>query len=170
MNAGAAIAALRALGQDDAACEAAVTNAYWPARMEKLTAGPLVELAGKAELWLDGGHNPAAGRALAATLRAQPKRPTHLICGMLNTKDIGGYLSPLADVSETLTAVSIPDEINTIPAEKTALYAREVGMTADVADTVQTAIKAITAKDPNARILICGSLYLAGHVMRENGA
>jgi dihydrofolate synthase/folylpolyglutamate synthase len=170
MNAGAAIAALRELGKDDDACEAAVTQAYWPARMEKLTAGPLVDLAAPAELWLDGGHNPAAGRALAETLRAQPKRPTHLICGMLNTKDIGGYLAPLATVTETLTAVSIPGEANTIPAEKTADHARQVGMTADVAPHVQSAINAITAKDPHARILICGSLYLAGHVMRENGA
>jgi dihydrofolate synthase/folylpolyglutamate synthase len=107
---------------------------------------------------------------LAETLRAQPKRPTHLICGMLNTKDIGGYLAPLATVTETLTAVSIPGEANTIPAEKTADHARQVGMTAHVAPHVQAAISAITAKDPHARILICGSLYLAGHVMRENGA
>ncbi len=170
MNAGAAIAALRQLGKDEAACEAAVTQAYWPARMEKLTTGPLVDLAAPAELWLDGGHNPAAGRALAETLRAQATRPTHLICGMLNTKDIGGFLTPLAEVAETLTGVSIPNEANTLPTEKTAAQAREVGMTADVAVSVQAAITAITAKDPHARILICGSLYLAGHVMRENGA
>lgn len=72
MNAGAAIATLRKLGKDDAACEAAVTNPYWPARMERLTSGALVDLAHPAELWLDGGHNPAAGQALAATLKAQP--------------------------------------------------------------------------------------------------
>jgi dihydrofolate synthase/folylpolyglutamate synthase len=170
MNAGAAIAALRYLGKDEAACEAAVTHAYWPARMEKLTAGPLVDLAAPAELWLDGGHNPAAGRVLADTLLGLPKRPTHLICGMLNTKDIGGYLVPLAAISATLTAISIPGEANTIPAEKTAQYAKDVGMTANVAANVREAIKAITAKDPHARILICGSLYLAGHVLRENGA
>jgi dihydrofolate synthase/folylpolyglutamate synthase len=170
MNAGAAIAALRYLGKDEAACEAAVTHAYWPARMEKLTAGPLVDLAAPAELWLDGGHNPAAGRVLADTLLGLPKRPTHLICGMLNTKDIGGYLVPLAAISATLTAISIPGEANTIPAEKTAQYAKDVGMIANVAANVREAIKAITAKDPHARILICGSLYLAGHVLRENGA
>jgi dihydrofolate synthase/folylpolyglutamate synthase len=169
MNAGAAIAALRYLGKDEAACEAAVTQAYWPARMEKLTTGPLVDLAAPAELWLDGGHNPAAGLVLSQTLRGMSKRPTHLICGMLNTKDISGYLAPLAAVSETLTAVSIPGEANTIPAEKTAQFAQGVGMTANVADTVQDAIKAITTKDAHARILICGSLYLAGHVLRENG-
>ncbi|MBB5723036.1 dihydrofolate synthase/folylpolyglutamate synthase [Loktanella ponticola] len=167
-NAGAAIAALRALGKDDAACEAAVTNAYWPARMEKLTSGALVELAAPAELWLDGGHNPAAGRALAATLKQQPPKPTHLICGMLNTKDITGYLAPLAEVAQTLTAVSIPDEVNTIPAEETAKIAATVGLKSSSAPDVASAIRDITATDPNARILICGSLYLAGAVMRAN--
>ncbi len=168
MNAGAAIATLRLLGKDESACETAVTRAYWPARMERLTKGALVDLAAPAELWLDGGHNPAAGRALAATLRQQLKRPTHLICGMLNTKDIGGYLAPLSEVADTLTAVSIPGEANTIPAKDTAKAAVDVGMDASVADSVTDAITKIKAEAPNARILICGSLYLAGHVMREN--
>ncbi len=170
MNAGAAIAALRHLGRDEAACEAAITRAYWPARMEKLTKGALVDLAAPAELWLDGGHNPAAGVALAATLRAQSPRPTHLICGMLNTKDIAGYLRPLAGIAQSLTAVSIPGEANTIPAEDTARFAADVGLPASTAASVQDAISAIRAAHPQARILICGSLYLAGHVMRENGA
>ncbi len=168
MNAGAAIAALRHLGKDEAACEAAVTRAYWPARMEKLTRGALVDLAAPAELWLDGGHNPAAGVALAATLRAQSPRPTHLICGMLNTKDIAGYLRPLAGIAQSLTAVSIPGEANTIPAEDTARFAADVGLPATTAASVQDAITAIRADHPQARILICGSLYLAGHVIREN--
>ncbi|PXW68566.1 dihydrofolate synthase/folylpolyglutamate synthase [Loktanella sp. PT4BL] len=168
MNAGAAIAALRALGKDETACEAAVTRAYWPARMEKLTEGPLVALAAPAELWLDGGHNPAAGQALAETLRAQPSRPTHLICGMLNTKDIGGYLRPLAGVATSLTALSIPGEKATLPAATTAAEAEKVGLPARIADSVQEAIVAIKQDAPDARILICGSLYLAGHVMREN--
>ncbi|KJZ19124.1 bifunctional folylpolyglutamate synthase/dihydrofolate synthase [Loktanella sp. S4079] len=168
MNAGAAIAALRLLGKEEAACEAAVTRAYWPARMEKLTKGALVEMALPAELWLDGGHNPAAGRVLAQTLSAQPPRPTHLICGMLNTKDIDGYLAPLAKVAQTLTAVSIPDEPNTIPAQDTADAAMRVGLQASVAQSVAEAIRTIRDTTPNARILICGSLYLAGHVMREN--
>lgn len=168
MNAGSAIAALRYLGKDEAACEAAVTRAYWPARMEKLTKGTLVDLAAPAELWLDGGHNPAAGAALAATLRTQSARPTHLICGMLNTKDIAGYLRPLAEGAESLTAVSIPGEANTIPAEDTARFATQVGLPATTATSVQDAIIAIRKTTPQARILICGSLYLAGHVIREN--
>ncbi|MDX8352686.1 folylpolyglutamate synthase/dihydrofolate synthase family protein [Cognatiyoonia sp. IB215182] len=168
MNAGSAIAALRALGRDEAACEAAVTRAEWPARMERLRSGPLCDLAGTAELWLDGGHNPAAGRAIAATLKDLPPRPTHLICGMLKTKDVGGYLAPLAAVVESLTAVSIPDERATLTADETADAAEAVGLPATTADSVAAAIRQITTQSPNARILICGSLYLAGHVMREN--
>ena len=169
MNAGAAIATLRLLGKDEAACEAAVTRTHWPARMEKLTQGVLVDLAGPAELWLDGGHNPAAARALAATLKTLKPRPTHLICGMLNTKDIGGYLAPLATVADSLHAISIPGETNTIPAAETASAATKVGLQAQIAEDVTCAITTIVASAPNARILICGSLYLAGHVMRVNG-
>ena len=157
MNAGAAIAALRALGKDEAACEAAVTKATWPARMERLTTGALVDLAAPAELWLDGGHNPAAGRALAATLRQQPAKETHLICGMLNTKDIGGYLRPLAEIADSLTGVSIPGEKNTIPADQTAEEAGKVGLKAQTADSVAAAIRQITDHSPRARILICGA-------------
>ena len=168
-NAGAALAALRHLGFDAEACEAAVTQAVWPARMQRLQQGPLVEAALQAELWLDGGHNPAGGEALAATLARMPKRPTHLICGMLNTKDIGGYLRPLARHADSLTAVSIPGEMNTLPAEETQAAALAAGLAATTADSVLDAVHRISASDPQARILICGSLYLAGQVLRENG-
>ena len=168
-NAGGAIAALRVLGFGEEACEAAVSRAFWPARMQHMKSGRLVDLAKPAELWLDGGHNPHAGRALAETLSALPDRPIHLICGMLNTKDIGGYLRPLGKIAKSLTALSIPGEMNTLPAEVTAEEARKAGFEATTAASVDDAITAITAKDPKARILICGSLYLAGHVLRENG-
>ncbi|MCA3441432.1 MAG: bifunctional folylpolyglutamate synthase/dihydrofolate synthase [Rhodobacter sp.] len=168
-NAGAAIAALRHLGFDAAVCEAAVTQAVWPARMQRLRQGPLVAAAPRAELWLDGGHNPAGGEALAATLAQMPKRPTHLICGMLNTKDIGGYLRPLARHADSLTAVSIPGEKNTLPAEETQAAARAAGLSATTASSVQDAVDRVAGADPQARILICGSLYLAGQVLRENG-
>ncbi len=168
-NAGAALMALRYLGADAAACEAAVIRAYWPARMQRLRQGPLVEAAPGVELWLDGGHNPAGGQALAATLAAMPRRATHAICGMLNTKDIAGYLRPLAPHLAGLQAVSIPGEINTLPADHTARVAREVGIAAVEADGVLTALQDIAALEPGARVLICGSLYLAGAVLRENG-
>jgi dihydrofolate synthase/folylpolyglutamate synthase len=168
-NAGTALAALRTLKAPDVAFEAAVTRAEWPARMQRLTTGRLAELAAPCELWLDGGHNPAAGAVIAETLRARDTRPVHLICGMLNTKDIAGFMRPLATVAASLQAVSIPGEKNTIPAEDTARIAAEEGIPSATAPGVAEAITAIRDREPGARILICGSLYLAGHVLRENG-
>ncbi|MCO6362106.1 folylpolyglutamate synthase/dihydrofolate synthase family protein [Paracoccus sp. 08] len=168
-NAGTALAALRALGATDAQARAAVTLAEWPARMQRLRHGPLVDLAQGAELWLDGGHNPAGGQALAATLAAMPARPTHLVCGMLNTKDVAGYLRPLADHAAGLTAIDIPGEPNTLPATQTADAARQVGMTAHVAQDAAQAVEQLVTRHPGARILICGSLYLAGRILRDNG-
>jgi dihydrofolate synthase/folylpolyglutamate synthase len=98
-----------------------------------------------------------------------PQRETHLICGMLNTKDVSGYMKPLARHVTRLTAVSIPDEINTLPSDVTAQAARDAGIDAIEAANVQDALASIAQKSPNARVLICGSLYLAGHVLRENG-
>ncbi len=168
-NAGAALAALRYLGQCEEACEAAMSRAEWPARMQRLRHGPLVEAAGTAELWLDGGHNPAAGEAIAKMLRSMPAGSTHLVCGMLNTKDIGGFMRPLAGVADGLIAVSIPGETNTLSAEDTRAHAAKAGLEASTAPDVLGAIKSITTKNPNARILICGSLYLAGSVLKGNG-
>lgn len=168
-NAGLALAALRHLGFGERACEAAVTQAQWPARMQRLRHGPLVEAAGGAELWLDGGHNPAAGHAIAQTLSELPSRPLVLICGMLNTKDVGGYLRPLGNVADRLIGVSIPGEANTLTADETASAAKAQGLTADTADDLTDALRIATQRTSNARILICGSLYLAGSVLRENG-
>ena len=167
-NAGIAIAALRHLGFDEGACEAAITNATWPARLQRLRSGPLVTAARSAELWLDGGHNPAAGAALAEALTRLPIRPTHLICGMLNTKDVAGYLRPLAQVAATLHAVSIPGEKATLSAQDTCTAANSIGFHAQSAENITAAIHAIVSKAANARILICGSLYLAGQVLRNN--
>ena len=137
--------------------------------MQRLRHGPLVEAAGGAELWLDGGHNPAAGHAIAQTLSELPSRPLVLICGMLNTKDVGGYLRPLGNVADRLIGVSIPGEANTLTADETASAAKAQGLTADTADDLTDALRIATQRTSNARILICGSLYLAGSVLRENG-
>lgn len=169
-NAGCALAALRHLGFGETAFEGAVIQAEWPARMQRLKTGPLVDLAhaSGAELWLDGGHNPAAGAALATLLAGLPKRPTYLICGMLNTKDARGYMAPLAGLVDGLQAVSIPGEANTLPAEATVAAAEAVGMTAAPAADVAVALQTILKQAPQARVLICGSLYLAGNVLRSN--
>ena len=168
-NAGVAIAALRVMGRDEVACEAAVTRAVWPARMQRLRTGPLATSAPGVELWLDGGHNPAGGQAVAATLARMPARETHLICGMLNTKDVKGYMRPLAPQVARLWAVSIPKEPNTLPAEVTRDAARTAGIAAEAAGSVAEALAAIVATTPKARVLICGSLYLAGQVFKANG-
>lgn len=168
-NAGAALTALRLLGKSEAECEAAVTRAFWPARMQRLTRGPLVDIAPGVELWLDGGHNPAGGQAVAATLARMPERETHLICGMINTKDVKGYMEPLAARATSLHAVSIPGEKNTLPADVTCAAAREAGIRAVDAKSVALALAEIAEASPHARVLICGSLYLAGTILRENG-
>ena len=106
---------------------------------------------------------------MAATLARMPVRETHLICGMLNTKDVAGYMKPLASQVTRLHAVSIPGEKNTLPAEATRDAAHASGIDAVSAGSVAEALAAIAAKAPGARVLICGSLYLAGVVLRENG-
>ena len=168
-NAGAAIAGLRALGFQADAARAAVTRADWPARMQRLHRGPLVEAAPGCEIWLDGGHNPAGGAAVAASLAEMAPQPTHLIAGMLNTKDVVGYMQTLAGVADSLTGVSIPGEAATLPAETTAAAARTVGIPATTAPDTLSAVRSLAAAHPGARLLICGSLYLAGRVLRENG-
>ena len=164
-NAGAAVAALRALDLARAA-EAAVTGAAWPARMQRLVDHPLNRLAPGAQLWLDGGHNPAAGEALALTLAAMGPAPTHAVAGLLRTKDAAGYFRPLAPHLAGLRTVSIPGEDATLSAEETAEAAGGAGIAARPAASVEAAVGAIAAEAPQARILVCGSLYLAGHVLR----
>ncbi|MFW2588465.1 bifunctional folylpolyglutamate synthase/dihydrofolate synthase [Sagittula sp. SSi028] len=168
-NAGAALAVLRHLQAGETAYEGAMTNASWPARMQRLRQGPLSAQAPGIELWLDGGHNPAAGQAMAQHLASLPARNTYLICGMLNTKDARGFLRPLVAQASGLTAVGIPGEANTLSASQTAQMAQEVGHRARTAETVDAALSKIAQSDPNARVVICGSLYLAGQVLRENG-
>lgn len=148
-----------------------LATASWPARLQHLTAGPLVDaLPHSWELWLDGGHNPAAGEILAHHAKAVwCDRPLFLICGMLNSKDPGEFLAPLARVAESLRAVSIPGEENSLSADDMVAAASGKGLPSATASSVAAAISefAGVTKDP-ARILICGSLYLAGTVLAEN--
>ena len=168
-NAGAALACLRHLGFGEDAAEAAVTRVEWAGRMQRLARGPLAKAGPDAELWLDGGHNADCGRAIAAHLRTLPPRPTHLICGMLNTKDVGGFLGNFSGIAESLRAVSIPGETATLSAQETAAAACAAGLRAEAAPSVAAALASILSEDPRARVLICGSLYLAGKVLAENG-
>lgn len=143
----------------------------WPARLQRLTQGPLADaLPAGWELWLDGGHNAAAGEALAASFADWADRPLRLVYGMLNTKAAEGFLRPLAPHVADLKGVAIPGEPATLSAEEAAGHARACGIAAEPAESVEAAVRAIvTAGGPPSRLLICGSLYLAGHVLRQNG-
>ncbi len=172
-NAGTAIACLEQLPNLEISRETVargLRHIDWPARMQRLSCGPLVEiLPGGWELWLDGGHNPGAGEVLAAAVSAWAERPLYLIVGMLNTKDPTGFLAPLAPHARVLYAVTIPGEQNPLLASAIAAAARTVGLAATEAPSVTAAVEAITADPSPARILICGSLHLAGVVLAENG-
>ena len=146
-----------------------LTRVDWPARLQRLGRGPLVALLPPAsELWLDGGHNEAAGRVLA-DWAADTKRPLDLAVGMLSTKEPERFLAPLKPYAQRLRAIAIPKEPLSLPAEIVAEAGRRAGFT-DVAAASSTA-EAIAdlARHGPERVLITGSLYLAGTVLAENG-
>jgi dihydrofolate synthase / folylpolyglutamate synthase len=141
----------------------------WPARLQRLTRGPLVAMLPTGwELWLDGGHNPSAGQVLAAAVSDWADRPLYLIVGMLNTKNAAGFLAPLAPHACALHAVTIPGEENPLPAAAIAAAAHSVGLAAHESSSVAAVIRAIATGPTPARVLICGSLHLAGTVLSEN--
>ena len=177
-NAGLAIAALRATNRfriPPAAFEAGMTKAEWPARMNRLSHGRLVELAPEgSEVWLDGGHNPDGGRAIAAALadlEERVPRPVVMIAGMLASKDCDGFLRNFTGLARRLIAVPVPASEKGVPAEELAERARNIGLPATSRGTLDGAFEAVRKLDldPPPRILITGSLYLAGDVLRENG-
>jgi dihydrofolate synthase / folylpolyglutamate synthase len=177
-NAGLAIAALRAIAPlkvASAAFEAGVAKADWPARMQRLGQGALAALApAGSELWLDGGHNPDGGRAIAAALadlEERVSRPLVLIVGMMATKDCEGFLRNFTGLARRIIAVPIPVVEKGLSAEAVADAARSIGLPATSRDNLTEALEAARKLDldPAPRILITGSLYLAGEVLRENG-
>lgn len=171
-NAGVALASLRLLGSGNPS--KALTEADWPARMQRLKSGPLVDqLPTEVELWLDGGHNAAAGKALASLLREmQNTVPADLwlIVGMLDTKSAEDYLSPLVSLTTGVRTVTIPDTQASLSAVQLAERAASVGLRAKPAPNVLSALGDILQErhETATRVLICGSLYLAGDVLREN--
>ncbi|UZE49427.1 bifunctional folylpolyglutamate synthase/dihydrofolate synthase [Rhodopseudomonas sp. P2A-2r] len=177
-NAGLAIATLRALDNfriDPTAYEAGIARAEWPARMQRLTSGKLLEMApADAELWLDGGHNADGGRIVAAALgdlEERVSRPLVVIVGMMANKDAGGFLANFAGLTRHIIAVKIPDRDGAMGLDALSDAARHLGMRIETAASVAAALHALTklAYEVPPRILITGSLYLAGHVLAENG-
>ncbi len=175
-NAGTAIAALRAsrLRLPPAAFEQGLLKAEWPARMQRLAAGRLAAFAPEgAELWLDGGHNADGGRAVSAAvadLEERVSRPLVLIVGMLSTKDPTAFLRNFAGLALRIVGVPIGQE-KALSAEAIAEAARSVGIPADARPSIEEALTFVGAfdLDPPPRILITGSLYLAGEVLALNG-
>ncbi|HEX8191986.1 MAG TPA: folylpolyglutamate synthase/dihydrofolate synthase family protein [Allosphingosinicella sp.] len=177
MNAALAVAMLRhqrALRIPDVALKAAMGWADWPARLQRLAAGPLhALLPGEAELWLDGGHNPAAARAVADFFRAYvpADRPFHIVFGLLANKDAAGVLKPFQGRSVTFHPVPVPGHEHHAPADLTKA-AGESGLSAVPAAGVEEALGWIARHADRARppiVLILGSLYLAGEVLKKNG-
>jgi dihydrofolate synthase/folylpolyglutamate synthase len=177
-NAGLAIAALRA--QDrfkiaPAAFEAGIVNAEWPARMQRLTSGALLEQAPKGcEIWLDGGHNAEGGRVAAAALgdlEERVSRPLVVIVGMMANKDASAFLANFAGLTRHIIAVPIPDNDKAMPPDRLADATRALGMRVEIAGSVEAALGALAglAYEVPPRILITGSLYLAGDVLAANG-
>lgn len=181
-NAALAIAALRRIGgrwAKETGIEWGLKNVEWPARMQRLLKGPLIDAAPKGtEVWLDGGHNPHGGAAIAqamADLEERASKPLYLIAGMLRTKDAAGYFAPFRGIARHVTTIAIAGEDASLGAG--ALYdaAREAGLSASPADDLMDAMMQVSAwsrareEDPPPRVLICGSLYLAGQVLAENG-
>jgi dihydrofolate synthase/folylpolyglutamate synthase len=159
-NAGIAIAALRASGLPMDA--AGIAAAEWPARLQRLRGRLATLLPADWELWLDGGHNPGAGVVLAEHLRSWSDRPVHLVVGLKQTKDAGEFLRPLIPLSTTLWAVAEPGQHDARPVE--AIVAASGGVARPgpyVTDVLGT-----LPRDRRARVLICGSLYLAGEVLK----
>jgi dihydrofolate synthase/folylpolyglutamate synthase len=181
-NAAIAIAALRRVSRHwarEAAIERGLRTVEWPARMQRLLKGPLLDAAPKgAEVWLDGGHNPHGAAALAqgmADLEERAPKPLYLICGMLRTKDALGFLSAFRGLARHVSTLAIPGEEASLGAG--ALYdaARAAGLEATPADSLDDAMMQVAGwaqareAEGSPRVLICGSLYLAGQVLAENG-
>jgi dihydrofolate synthase/folylpolyglutamate synthase len=167
-NAGIAVAAVRAskLPIPEPALARGIATATWPARLQRLSGRLTARLPPAWELWLDGGHNPGAGVVLADQLAHWRDRPLHLIVGMKQSKDSGEFLRPLIHCAQTLWAVAEPGQHLAIPVD--AIIASSRGV-ARPGPTVREALTAIPKSGPPARVLICGSLYLAGEVLKLDG-
>jgi dihydrofolate synthase/folylpolyglutamate synthase len=176
-NAGLAIATLRAIDQlkFGHAAYGGIVNAEWPARMQRLSSGRLVELGpAGCEIWLDGGHNAEGGRVAAAALgdlEERVSRPLVVIVGMMGTKDAGAFLQNFTGLTRHIFTVKIPGQDNAMSQDRLADAARAIGMRVEIAGTVEGALRSIArlAYDVPPRILITGSLYLAGPVLAANG-
>jgi dihydrofolate synthase/folylpolyglutamate synthase len=173
-NAGLAIACLRCMTDfdvPDAAIALGLNSVDWPGRLQLLGKGPLVDgLPEGWEVWLDGGHNAASAKTIAAQFRHWREKPLHLIFGMINSKDPVKFLQPLEGKVKSIRTLAIPGQENALSAQALADAARGLRLEAEPSVSVEAALGAITApQNAPGRVLITGSLYLAGHVLAANG-
>lgn len=178
VNAGTAIAALRAAGFSNlpvSAFEAGMQNVEWFGRLQRLTRGRLISLLPEgADLWLDGGHNPDGGRVLAEAMAEIEERnpaPLVLVIGTLGTKDSEGFLKPFRGLAKEVLAVPIHGQVAARPPEQVAEIARKAGLRASHFAGFEAALASLhdTVWERPPRVLIAGSLYLAGDVLAANG-
>jgi dihydrofolate synthase / folylpolyglutamate synthase len=171
-NAATALACLECLrdfAPEPSALARGMKQVEWPARLQRLTRGALARLMPQsAELWLDGGHNAAGGAALAEVAKSWRDKRLNLVFGMLQSHDAAGFLAALEPYAARVEALAIPGEENARSADEIAAIARGLGLTAKPAAGIADAVAA--AAEPDARVLICGSLYLAGRVLAANDA
>lgn len=177
-NAALALATLEATGfmPSADARDHGLGHAIWPARLQRLQGGTLTKLAHPdTEIWLDGGHNPGAGAVVAsamAALEERVERPLFLIAGMLSTKDPIGFFEPFESLARHVFTVAIPGADSSRDAEELAHLAISAGLSAEPAESVEAALAAMSENwryENSPRVLICGSLYLAGEVLKANG-
>jgi dihydrofolate synthase/folylpolyglutamate synthase len=161
-NAGLAFMALSSTG---ACAPDGITKATWPGRVQQLDKGTLATIWPYQPIWLDGAHNAHGATALAATLRTIHDGRWNVICGALNTRDPAEFLAPLTALAGHVACLTIPDQDASLSATAMSDAAKKLGMTASPAKTLAAAFDQL---DQNAPVIICGSLYLAGHILWQN--
>lgn len=174
-NAAGAIAVARQLGLSEEAVRTGLPRARWPARMQRLVDGPLADIAraGGAELWLDGGHNPAAGEVLAQVmgeLESREERTLVLICGFSAGRDASAFLKPFAGLAALVITVSgFAAREGAMSAQDAAEAARKAGHLVQTSAGLSEAVHDACHLVERPRVVICGSLYLAGHALSLGG-
>ncbi len=174
-NAGIAISALKLLGTENTVFPKSLQNVNWPARLQKLKSGPLVNqqknLPFKVDLWIDGGHNLAAANAIASFLNQPFQGNTHVILGMIKSKDSHSFISKISPFLESIACVTIPNEPASLSKDSILEEAKIFHPFAFKAESVSGALDTIKSKNfkkDNLRVLICGSLYLCGHLLKSH--
>ena len=174
-NAGIAINVLKSLNYDIRVFEKSLINVLWPARLQKLKSGPLVKKIVtqpyQTDLWIDGGHNEAAGKAIASFLKNHFNGTSHLIFGMINSKDVKTFLAEMVVMLDSISCITIPGEAASLTGLAAFNEAKLLHNNSFIADSLNQAVDNIiiqNTENVNLRILFCGSLYLCGHILRDH--